>query len=90
MLGFTGRASSTEITVDEVEVAEARWFTRTELREEVEAGRVVLPGGDLDQPRAHRAVVRREAARVLVRGPGGGWWGRADAEVRRRARRASP
>ena len=35
---------STEITVDEVEVAEARWFTREELRAEVEAGRVVLPG----------------------------------------------
>ncbi|MDT0203947.1 NAD(+) diphosphatase [Nocardioides sp. AE5] len=45
MVGFVGRARTTEIDVDESEIAEARWFTRAELREEATSGRVVLPGG---------------------------------------------
>ncbi len=44
MLGFVGRATSTEIAVDQDEIEDARWFTREELRVEAEAGRVVLPG----------------------------------------------
>ena len=45
MLGFVGRATSTEIHVDEVEIEDARWFTRAEMRAEAEAGTLVLPGG---------------------------------------------
>lgn len=43
MLGFFARAASTDITVDGTEITEARWFTREEVRTEVEAGRLVIP-----------------------------------------------
>jgi NAD+ diphosphatase len=45
MIGFNGRADSTDITVDEVEIEDARWFTRAELKSQAEAGELVLPGG---------------------------------------------
>jgi NAD+ diphosphatase len=45
MLGFVGRAESTEIRVDEHEIEDARWFTREQMRAEAEAGTLVLPGG---------------------------------------------
>ena len=45
MLGMIGRAVSTDITVDEHEIEEARWFTRTEMKTLAEAGTLVLPGG---------------------------------------------
>jgi len=45
MLGFRGRATTTEITVDGVELAEARWWSRPELRDDVLAGRLLLPPG---------------------------------------------
>jgi NAD+ diphosphatase len=45
MLGFTGRASSTDITCDEDEIAEAGWFTRDQLRAGAQSGALVLPGG---------------------------------------------
>jgi len=44
MLGFTARALTTEIQVDGSEIADARWFTRAEMKAESEAGTVVLPG----------------------------------------------
>jgi NAD+ diphosphatase len=44
MLGFVGRAESTDITVDDDEIAEARWITRAELREEAQSGAIQLPG----------------------------------------------
>ena len=44
MLGFTARALSEEIDVDGVEVAEARWFSRADLRGETEHG-VAVPTG---------------------------------------------
>jgi NAD+ diphosphatase len=44
MLGFTARALTTEINVDGSEIADARWFTRAEMKAESEAGTVVLPG----------------------------------------------
>lgn len=44
MLAFTGRAETSDIVVDEDEIAEARWFTRTELREAAASGAVRLPG----------------------------------------------
>ncbi|MGJ9411068.1 NAD(+) diphosphatase [Aeromicrobium sp. CF4.19] len=43
MLGFHGRATTTEITIDEVEIAEARWVTREELKAEADAGTLLLP-----------------------------------------------
>ena len=45
MLGFRGRAESRDIRVDGVELQDARWFTRDLMREETEAGTLVLPGG---------------------------------------------
>jgi len=43
MLGFHARAASTEIVVDENEIAEARWFTRDELRAATANKEVLLP-----------------------------------------------
>jgi NAD+ diphosphatase len=45
MLGFRGEAITTEITVDKVEIAEARWWTRKELEDDVRAGALLLPPG---------------------------------------------
>jgi NAD+ diphosphatase len=44
MLGFYAKAASTDIEVDADEIAEARWFTREDLRALVEAGAMALPG----------------------------------------------
>jgi NAD+ diphosphatase len=44
MLGFYARASAFDIEVDADEIAEARWFTREDLRALVEAGTMALPG----------------------------------------------
>ena len=53
MLAFRARALTTEITVDTVEVTEARWFTRAALGAQVAAGEVLLP-------------MRASIARVLI------------------------
>ena len=45
MLGFRGEAISTTITVDKVELAEARWWSRAELQADVLGGRLLLPPG---------------------------------------------
>ena len=45
MLGFRGRAVSRDIRVDGIEIQDARWFTRGEMRAEAAAGTLVLPGG---------------------------------------------
>ena len=45
MLGFLGRAVEAGIEVDGTEIQDARWFTRAQMREEAEAGTLVLPGG---------------------------------------------
>jgi NAD+ diphosphatase len=45
MLGFRGRATSTQIEVDGSEIQDARWFTRDDMRKEAGAGTLVLPGG---------------------------------------------
>ena len=44
MLGFFAKASNFDIEVDADEIAEARWFTREDLRALVEAGTMALPG----------------------------------------------
>ncbi|WP_372729681.1 NAD(+) diphosphatase [Nocardioides sp.] len=45
MIGFLGRAESTEIQVDDDEIEAARWFTREEMKAEAEAGTLALPAG---------------------------------------------
>ncbi|WP_019545144.1 NAD(+) diphosphatase [Streptomyces sulphureus] len=45
MLGFMARAVSPEIEVDGDEIEEARWFSREELAESIERGRVLPPTG---------------------------------------------
>jgi NAD+ diphosphatase len=45
MLGFVGRAESTEIRVDDDEIEDARWFTREEVRAGAADGSLLLPGG---------------------------------------------
>jgi NAD+ diphosphatase len=45
MLGFRGEATSTAITVDRVELAEARWWSREQLQADVLAQRLLLPPG---------------------------------------------
>jgi NAD+ diphosphatase len=44
MLGFLGRAETTDIEVDDDEIAEARWLTRAQLRAAAESGEIQLPG----------------------------------------------
>ena len=44
MLGFRARATgSLEIVVDSEEIAEARWFSRDDLRASVASGEIKLP-----------------------------------------------
>lgn len=43
MLGFQGRALTTELTVDEVEIAQARWVTRAGLAAALADGTLGLP-----------------------------------------------
>jgi NAD+ diphosphatase len=45
MLGFVARATTDTITVDDVEIEAARWWTREQMRAEAESGELVLPGG---------------------------------------------
>jgi NAD+ diphosphatase len=45
MLGFRGRALTTELHLDTNEIAEARWFTRAELKSLTDAGTVKPPTG---------------------------------------------
>jgi NAD+ diphosphatase len=42
MLGFLARATTVEIDRGDGEIAEARWFTREQLRDDVQRGRVLL------------------------------------------------
>jgi NAD+ diphosphatase len=45
MVGFFARARTTDIRVDGAEIADARWFTREEVRADAEAGTLLLPSG---------------------------------------------
>lgn len=44
MIGFRASAESTDVTVDGVELTEARWFSRDELAAAVRSGDVIPPG----------------------------------------------
>jgi NAD+ diphosphatase len=43
MLGFRASATSTEITVDGEEIAEARWYSRDDLRSALLSGELIMP-----------------------------------------------
>jgi NAD+ diphosphatase len=43
MLGFRAEATSTEITVDDEEIAEANWFSREDLRKALLSGDLLMP-----------------------------------------------
>jgi NAD+ diphosphatase len=43
MLGFRAQAEGTEIRVDDDEIAEARWYSRDDLREVLESGELRMP-----------------------------------------------
>lgn len=43
MLGYLARGRTTDVAVDGDEIAEARWFTREQLKKAVQSGEVVLP-----------------------------------------------
>jgi NAD+ diphosphatase len=45
MLGFHAHATTIRISVDEVEISDARWFARDELAAAVASGRIRLPPG---------------------------------------------
>ena len=52
MLGFHGRAVSEAIRLDDAELEDARWFTRAQMREQTEAGTLVLPGSGVSISRS--------------------------------------
>ncbi|HSV40388.1 MAG TPA: NAD(+) diphosphatase [Nocardioidaceae bacterium] len=45
MVGFFARAVTTEINVDGAEIEDARWISREEMKQQAQAGTLVLPGG---------------------------------------------
>lgn len=45
MLGFTGRALTTDIDVDGAEIEEARWWTRADFEAAARSGELVVPRG---------------------------------------------
>ena len=45
MVGCLAKATSVDIAVDGEEIEDARWFSRTEMKDQAEAGTLVLPGG---------------------------------------------
>ncbi|MCM0674920.1 NAD(+) diphosphatase [Micromonospora phytophila] len=54
MVGFRATAASEEVRVDGVELLEARWFTRDELRERAAAGRPLGRVDSIDHHLLHR------------------------------------
>ncbi|RNI29452.1 NAD(+) diphosphatase [Rufibacter immobilis] len=43
MVGFTARAENTHLHLDPAEIEDARWFTRSQLKELVSTGEIKLP-----------------------------------------------
>lgn len=65
MLGFFARATATDLALDPAEIAEARWFTRAELKAAVENGELLLPG---------RISIARRLIETWYGGPLPGTW----------------
>ena len=76
MMGFLTEALTEEITVDPEEIAEARWFSRDEIREMVaraadrprRSGEGVAAGADRDRPPHLPALVDRARRRLISAG----------------------
>ena len=66
MLGFTAQALTTDVHRHDGEIAEARWFSRDDLRADIAPGEVPV-AVDLDRAPADRALVRQAAARAVRR-----------------------
>ena len=66
MLGFTGRAVSTDIDVDGAEIEEARWWTRDDVRGGGPVRRARGAARHLDLVLAHPDVVRAPARRTRL------------------------
>ena len=67
MLGYHARAVTTEITVDETEIVEARWFSREELRAACASGEAAVPPA---------VSIARKLIERWFGGPIPGEWGR--------------
>jgi NAD+ diphosphatase len=65
MVGFFARAKTTDIDADGAEIEQARWVSRDQLRAEVEAGRLLLPG---------RISISRSLIEAWYGGPLPGSW----------------
>jgi NAD+ diphosphatase len=73
MIGFTARATTTDLRPDEVEMAEARWFTREEYVEALRNNDIRTPSGISI---AQRIIEHWLGARVAdVVGPAARSWG---------------
>ncbi len=73
MIGFTARATSTDLRPDEVEMAEARWFTRAEYVQALRDNEIRTPSGISI---AQRLIEHWLGARVAdVVGPSARSWG---------------
>ncbi|MEJ5915042.1 NAD(+) diphosphatase [Pseudokineococcus sp. 1T1Z-3] len=70
MLGFTASATTSEIRVDDVEIAAARWFSRAELAAAVTSGEVLLPPPTSIALRLVESWYREEAGEELPGRPG--------------------
>ena len=87
MLGFTGRAVSTDIDVDGAEIEEARWWTRAEFEAAGRSGELVVPRGVSISSVAHRELVRPPARRPRLGLSALDALSRRVADARRRAAR---
>ncbi len=67
MIGFFARAVTTDIEVDGDELEAARWFTREEMRAGGRGRHPRAARRHLDQPVAHRGLVRRPRRRTAPR-----------------------
>ena len=59
MIGFAATTRETELTIDPVEMAEARWVTREEYRDLLRERHDPHPERHLDRQADHRALARR-------------------------------
>ena len=63
-MGFLTEALTEEITIDPEEIAEARWFTRDEVREMV--ARAATGESCRRRRPAHDSLGRREPSRAII------------------------
>ena len=59
MLGFHARAETTDIHCNDLELAEARWFSRADIARDLESADIEALGASVDRLRAAARLVRR-------------------------------